>query len=428
MKLLFIFIPLLVSALSAHAKTTFLDKIEASIPEQGIAIKRSEITNLMKESNFDRRKEGIQKTKIFEKKIIEHLALHKAQLEQARKMQIQPSKQEINQAINFAAQSQFPSLSKINAIKSFYKLFAQRGLSKDYVIKKVAEELIVSNISRFYAMKKARTELSEIKNISESLKKNGINNTKYRLGEILISKSNPNSRKTIQTIYNKLKRGEDFKETAIIFSEGYTSIQGGDLGDVTAGSLPKEYLKALNKTKELEITDIIETDTQYIILKAYKIEKQGIFYYKEYKVEQIKLEINPLLDSKSAYKKIQKLHAQVLSDEKKFAEISAQNSNNKLISSKKGDLGWNTVIELKEIDAMYAKTVLRLNTKTISRPFKDEEDNWCILRISDIRENTKKSNDLYKIKAESIIVEREIMEYMRNYKTKMKKSYTIMMH
>ena len=65
MKLLFIFIPLLIGALSAHAETILLDKIEASIPEKGIAIKKSEVTDLMKESNFDRKKEGATNTKIF---------------------------------------------------------------------------------------------------------------------------------------------------------------------------------------------------------------------------------------------------------------------------------------------------------------------------------------------------------------------------
>lgn len=69
----------------------------------------------------------------------------------------------------------------------------------------------------------------------------------------------------IQDISTRLENGADFTQMAIEFSEGPKAASGGDEGWVKPETLPQPLRDALIKRKKGEITERIDTPTQYYL-------------------------------------------------------------------------------------------------------------------------------------------------------------------
>jgi len=76
------------------------------------------------------------------------------------------------------------------------------------------------------------------------------------------------ARKKITTIQQKLKKGEDFATLADNYSEDTTSKKGGDLGYFGRGQMVEPFEKAAFSLKPSEISDIVETQYGYHLIKV----------------------------------------------------------------------------------------------------------------------------------------------------------------
>jgi peptidyl-prolyl cis-trans isomerase D len=84
--------------------------------------------------------------------------------------------------------------------------------------------------------------------------------------------------------------GEDFAELAKQYSEGPSGPRGGDLGSFTRGRMVKAFDDAVFAMNEGEISDIVETQFGFHIIKLEKVDQARIRT-----LEEVRDEISPIL-------------------------------------------------------------------------------------------------------------------------------------
>ncbi len=94
------------------------------------------------------------------------------------------------------------------------------------------------------------------------------------------------ARKKIETVQKKLKNGEDFGTLAREFSEGPSRERSGDLGYFGRGQMVKPFDTAAFALKSGQVSEIVETQFGYHLIKVYDKKSATTKAYTEVK-EQI---------------------------------------------------------------------------------------------------------------------------------------------
>ena len=110
------------------------------------------------------------------------------------------------------------------------------------------------------------------------------------------------AKKKAEEILKKAKNGEEFSELAKDNSDDTGSAsQGGDLGYFTKGQMVQPFEDAAFSLKSGEISDIVESEYGYHIIKVYdKIDKQLTF-------DEVKDEIKATLTEDKYIKNIEEI-------------------------------------------------------------------------------------------------------------------------
>ncbi|MEA2016123.1 MAG: peptidylprolyl isomerase [Actinomycetota bacterium] len=90
------------------------------------------------------------------------------------------------------------------------------------------------------------------------------------------------AREKIEEVRQKLDEGENFEEVAGLYSDDVgTAEDGGYLGYVSEGQMVEEFNDALFSLDEGEVSDIVETEYGFHIIKAYEYREEYIQEFEE---------------------------------------------------------------------------------------------------------------------------------------------------
>jgi peptidyl-prolyl cis-trans isomerase D len=112
-----------------------------------------------------------------------------------------------------------------------------------------------------------------------------------------------------QGVLERAKKGEDFGSLAKQYSEDATASSGGDLGDFGHGQMPPEFEKAAFSLGVGAISDLVQTQLGFHIIKVNGKQQQ-----RERPFEEMKEAIRPIVETRKAEQKGSDLAQQIAVD------------------------------------------------------------------------------------------------------------------
>lgn len=137
-------------------------------------------------------------------------------------------------------------------------------------------------------------------------------------GKELSAEKKKEAKKKAQEALEKVKSGEDFAQVAKEYSEDSSAANGGELGTFGRGQMVTEFENAAFAMKDGEISDIVETQYGYHIIKVTKrVDKQESY-------DEVKDQIKSTLASQKYTEYVEKLKKDSTIEQKEDVVKSAK--------------------------------------------------------------------------------------------------------
>jgi len=157
-------------------------------------------------------------------------------------------------------------LKRVNSTKEEAQAELRRALliekMRDQVIREAGVKVSDQEVNEWYAQNRSltrRPDMIHLKQISVQADKSRRD------------KKNEQAQQKIQDAYNRIRAGQSFEGVAKAVSEGKHKDNGGDWGLQPASIFPPFIIEAANKLKPGEISEPIESEYGYHILKLVEI-------------------------------------------------------------------------------------------------------------------------------------------------------------
>ena len=376
---------LLLAGAVAHAQATesatrgvLLDRI-AAVVNDGIVL-GSDLDQQVRVISDRIQQQGQQlpPRNILRQQVLERLVLQELQMQRASRLGIQVSDEALNQALTDVASRNGISFSDLPAA------LEQQGLDYRSYRENVRREMILGQLRQRDVYSRIYLSPREIDLCVAKRKASPDADREYNLGHILVSVPSSASAQQIeertaraQGIYERARKGEDFAQLAVSYSDAGTALEGGQLGWRKAGQLPSFVADIIPKMQAGEVTEPIRTPSGLHIFKV--IESRGAqqaSLVSQTHARHILMQTNAIEDDETVRQKLAKIRERVLAGES-FEAIASVSSADPGSAANGGDLGWtgpgSFVPEFeRQLDA--------LNENEISQPFKTQYG-WHIVQL-----------------------------------------------
>lgn len=202
-----------------------------------------------------------QTKKMITDRVLQGAIDEKLKLQEAKKNKIRVTSHEINKAVANFEKSVGMQPGELN------KVLAEANVSMKVWATQIEADIAWKKLITNKGYSHVNVSESEINRAIDDVKKD-MSEHKKMVSEIVISKKDA---KEINSLVTTLRNDPRFELYATQFSQSPSAANGGRLGWVTKGKLPKVLEQALDNMKEGEVSSPIAYGNDYYILKLEKI-------------------------------------------------------------------------------------------------------------------------------------------------------------
>ncbi|NEZ47680.1 peptidylprolyl isomerase [Clostridium niameyense] len=220
--------------------------------------------------DFDKNEQGKGILKEQKNKILDEMVMEKIILQKAKELKIEPKEDELNKEAD----------KKINEIKSIYKnddkKFEETLKSTGFT-----KESLKENFKKQIIMDKVINEVTKDVKVTEKEAKDYYNQNQYMFTEkpnkIRASHILVKTQDEAKKVKQRIDGGEDFAKVAKEVSQDPGSKdKGGDLGLMNYSDLDPTFLRAAIALKEGSVSNPVQTQFGFHIIKAVKKEEYPV--------------------------------------------------------------------------------------------------------------------------------------------------------
>ncbi|NJD32913.1 MAG: molecular chaperone SurA, partial [Gammaproteobacteria bacterium] len=315
---------------------------------------------------------------ILRQQVLDRLVLQEIQMQRATRLGIQVPDELLNQTLTDIAQRNNVRFSDLPAA------LERQGIDYRTYREEVRREIILGQLRQRDVYSRIYVSPREVELCAAKLKAAPEDTQEYEVSHILVSVPSSATPQQIeertaraQGVYERAKRGEDFADLAVAYSDAGTALEGGKLGWRKANQLPSIVADTVPKMKKGEVTEIIRTPSGFNIFKLTDTRgAQQPAMVAQVHARHILMQTNAVEDDETVRQKLERIRERILKGED-FGAIASVSSADPGSATRGGDLGWTNpgsfVPEFeKQLDA--------LQVNEISHPFKTQFG-WHIVQL-----------------------------------------------
>ncbi|HEY7379071.1 MAG TPA: peptidylprolyl isomerase SurA [Steroidobacteraceae bacterium] len=354
-----------------------LDRV-AAVVNDGVVLK-SEVdaqTQMISERLQQQRTE-LPPANVLRQQILERLVLQEIQLQRADRGGVKVSDEMLNNALkDVAKRNQIPLDQLPTALEA-------QGISYSAYRDSIRKEMTITLLRQ-------RDVLSKIivtpREVDQYLAKQSgsIENQEFNVSHILLSlpqAATPGQLDEVSArareIYERARKGEDFAQLAVTYSNSQTALDGGSLGWRKGPQLPGFVADLVAKMQPGDIAEPVRTPSGFHIIKLN--EKRGAeeqVMVNQVHVRHILMRTNELQDDATVKQKLEAIRQRILNGED-FAGLASVTSEDTGSAAEGGDLGWESP---NSFAPEFSKVVTALKENEISEPFQTQYG-WHIAQL-----------------------------------------------
>ncbi len=261
------------------------------------------------------------------------------------------------------------NMNRFDLLNYFKDMFKEQSLREQVVRYEIDSKIEVSDeeIEEFYNLHKSELPLRKPSN---------------KLGMILLQikasdKTKKQRYKELEQIYERISRGESFADLAKKYSDCGSASAGGDLGYFGRGEMVKTFENTAYSLKPGEVSDIIETQFGYHIIKLEDIKENQV------RARHILKALTPTkLDSTANYKLMQQI-VQRYKDGEDFGKLARNYSDDQTSALNNGVIG---IFPKGEYPPLYEEYYKDLQAGQISDIILIEDMYYLFANLEDVPE------------------------------------------
>ncbi|MDH0895847.1 MULTISPECIES: peptidylprolyl isomerase [unclassified Pseudomonas] len=398
--------PLLLGAVllasGAQAQFQSLDRVVAIVDNDVIMYSQLDQRLREVEQTIGKRGGQLPPQDVLQQQVLERLIVENLQLQIGDRSGIRITDEELNQAMASIAERNSLTLDQFRAA------LARDGLSFEDAREQIRREMVISRVRQRRVAERIQVTNQEVQNFLASDLGQIQLSEEFRLANILIpvpEAASPDeiraaAQKTAQ-VYDSLRGGADFAQTAMSSSASENALEGGEIGWRKSAQLPPAFAEMIRGLSVGDITEPVRTPGGFMIVKL--LEKRGgdTLVRDEVHVRHILIKPNEVRSEAETRRLVERLYQRIVAGED-FSTLAKNFSEDPGSALNGGDLNW---IDPNSLVPEFREVMAKTPSGQLSEPFKSPYG-WHVLEV--LGRRATDSSEQYR--------EQQAMNVLRNRK------------